>query len=141
MKAAVAQRCNIKITRWRTNKNASRPSARNSTVSARQCARVYLQVLEITTVTAKPKRKLSLIVLVIPLLLLVIAGIAVFVASVTLSGKATLPNGVPVAVSADVRGFSVATDDESTTIESAGRVVRFDERTIYVDGAVTAEFA
>jgi len=68
------------------------------------------------------------------LFLLLLLGLGWVLATATVSGTATLPNGVIVDIATGCRGFSVAETSQNTEIEIAGRTFEFSVSTIVVDG-------
>ncbi len=74
-------------------------------------------------------------ILLLLLLPFVIAGIWMWFSTISVSGSTTLPNGIPVAITAGMGGFSVSDNSESTKIETAGRTIEFRDSQIMVDGA------
>lgn len=81
------------------------------------------------------KRRLSLNAILVSLLILcLLGGLWLLISSISVSGTATLPNGVPVAISSGISGYSASNNDEFTRIEIAGYKLEFDNSRIQVDG-------
>jgi hypothetical protein len=74
------------------------------------------------------KRKIPLVGILAALLLgLLASGVLVFIATASVTGSATLPNGSRVGINTKGLGFGVASNKKETRIEAGGYVVEVDD--------------
>lgn len=82
-------------------------------------------------------RRIPLVAILTGVLFALLALVViVFIASATVTGSATLPNGSDVGITTKGLGFGVASNQNETRIEAGGYVVEVDEKlTVRVNGS------
>lgn len=83
------------------------------------------------------KRKIPLFGILAALLFVLFATVVlVFLATASVTGSATLPNGSNIGITTKGLGFGVTSDKKETRIEAGGYVVEIDDKlTLMVNGA------
>lgn len=80
---------------------------------------------------ASRKRRIPLAGILAALIFCLMASVVViFVATVSVSGSATLPNGSNVGITTKGMGFGVASNNRETRIEAGGYVIEVDDELV-----------